>query len=83
LYEIVENEVTKKSYIIGGKTNKVSTKTQISQHRLIYSIDRDTNLLQDDNYIGPRITIPKKRSRTKSHIPQIQEQVTQRKKYTH
>jgi hypothetical protein len=80
LYEIVENEITKKSYVMGGKTNKVSTrtkKTQISQHRFIYSIDKDTDLLQDDDYIGPRISIKKKRSRAKS-ASQIQERVSQR-----
>ena len=80
LYEIVENEITKKSYVMGGKTNKVSTrtkKTQISQHRFIYSIDKDTDLLQDDDYIGPRISIKKKRSRAKS-ASQIQEHVSRR-----
>lgn len=80
LYEIVDNEVRKKSYIFGGKTNKVSLKTkktQISQHKFLYSIDKDVELLPFDNYIGPRITI-KRRSRAKNSDPNIDQRISRK-----
>ena len=81
LYEIVDNEVTKKSYIFGGKTNKASIKTKktpTSQHKFIYSIDKDTELLHFDNYIGPRISI-KRRSRAKNLDPYIEQHISRKK----